>query len=114
MDAQLPPRSAAIDGLVKAAVGAAAGEGPREATKVPHARVDDLWIDRIDGNVARTARRTEIERLCPVFSAVERNVDASVRRIFERVAEPACFSKTACHVAPPLVDRHTPPPAVPR
>src|SRR6202042_3795658 len=62
---------------------------PRQASKVPHARVHDARIARIDGDVAGTARRSEVEGLAPRLAAVEGHEDPAIRRVLERIAEGA-------------------------
>ena len=85
--AQLRPRAPVVGRAIETAVGAAAGERPRLAAIVPHARVERIGMLGIPGEIRCTTRRTDVERFRPGLAAVGGAVHAARLAIFPRIAE---------------------------
>ncbi len=81
-----PPGLAAVGRLVEAAPLAAGAERPGGAPELPHARVEDRRILRIDGEIGAAGVGVDVEHPFPGLAAVGRLVDAALLVAVPQVA----------------------------
>ncbi len=83
----LGPVRSAVDRFIQRAAGTAAGKLPRRSVHLPHRRVNDVRVFRVDHHVIRAGLCVNVQDAIPGFAAVGGFEDAACFVVLEHMAQ---------------------------